>query len=132
MVKGLRKAPLKPTWAARYTIHKPVKESYPREIASGTSSGTKATVSSLIPNTAPKSEKSSITATITRLPTPPMRLKKGFPSRAELRLTKERMPLSIAPVAPTSENAAPVMRMKTMMGAWRTKPFIRAEKTCQV
>ena len=54
IVKGFSTAPEKPIWAATYTMHSPVMESYPIDMASGTMMMTKASVSSLIPNTEPK------------------------------------------------------------------------------
>jgi len=70
IVKGFKIAPAKPNPAAIKTIHTPVMESYPIDIAIGTKTRQKAMVSSLIPNTAPNILKSSMIAVNKKLSMP--------------------------------------------------------------
>ena len=67
-------------------------------------------VSSLIPNTAPAREKSSVMATSTHL------------SRCPTSEMKRPMPADTAPVALSSQKAPPTTRMKMMIPACFTKP----------
>ena len=73
IVKGFKIAPAKPNPAAIKTIHTPVMESYPIDIAIGTKTRQKAMVSSLIPNTAPNILKSSMMAVNKKLSMPILR-----------------------------------------------------------
>ena len=95
IVKGFSTAPEKPIWAATYTIHSPVMESYPIDMASGTMMMTKASVSSLIPNTEPKRLKRMMTKDITTLFTPSILISRCF-SSPFVKFRNEKMPVSIA------------------------------------
>ena len=81
-VKGLRTHPAKPKPAARKQRHTPVMESYPIETARGTNMATKAMVSSLMPNKAPKRENIVMIHIMMRLFTP-IALKMRYFSKAE-------------------------------------------------
>ena len=80
------------------------------DTTSGTTMPTKGIVSSLIPNTAPARENSTVSATSTRM------------SRLPIRTMNRWMPASTAPVAFSSQKAPPTTRMKTMMPACFTNP----------
>ena len=80
------------------------------DTTNGTTIPTKGIVSSLIPNTAPARENSTVSATSTS--------KSRFP----IRTMKRWMPVSTAPVAFSSQKAPPTTRIKTMMPACFTKP----------
>ena len=109
-VNGFRKALEKPMLDATYTISIPMKASYPIDTASGTTMPTNGMVSSLMPNTAPASENSTVMAARTSL--------SRFPTRAMNR----PIPAVTAPVAFSSQKAPPTTRMKMMMPACFTNP----------
>ena len=122
MVKGFKIAPAKPNPAAIKTIHTPVMESYPIDIAIGTKTRQKAMVSSLIPNTAPNILKSSMMAVNKKLSMPILR-RMGLFSILRAFRRKLTVPISNALLSFTIQNAPPMMRMKTMISALSTNPL---------
>ena len=112
-------------------MHTPTKSSYPRDLASGITTATKAIVSSLIPNTAPKRPNRSITRVITMFPTPSLRTS---PNRSRLWTLEMNfmIPSSTALVLLTTQNAPPMISTKAMMPACWLNPSYNAENTCQV
>ena len=122
IVKGFKIAPAKPNPAAIKTIHTPVMESYPIDIAIGTKTRQKAMVSSLIPNTAPNILKSSMMAVNKKLSKPILR-RMGLFSILRAFRRKLTVPISNALLSFTIQNAPPMMRMKTMISALSTNPL---------
>lgn len=122
IVKGFKIAPAKPNPAAIKTIHTPVMESYPIDIAIGTKTRQKAMVSSLIPNTAPNILKSSMMAVNKKLSMPILR-RMGLFSILRAFRRKLTVPISNALLSFTIQNAPPMMRMKTMISALSTNPL---------
>ena len=131
MVNGLRMAPAKPKAAATNTMQTPVMESYPMEMAMGTSIMVKAMVSSLMPNTAPNTLKRSMMEVIIKLSTPILRNIRLFSSRRAFR-KKPTVPISNALLSLTIQKAPPIIRINMMISALSTKPSKNADKTCQV
>ena len=103
-------------------MHTPTIESYPMEIASGTRITTKAIVSSLIPNMAPKRLNISIMRTITILLTPILARALFFSSLVTTP-RNEKIPASIALLLFTTQKDAPITRMKQMIPACFVKPL---------
>ena len=122
IVKGFKIAPAKPNPAAIKTMHTPVMESYPIDIAIGTKTRQKAMVSSLIPNTAPNILKSSMMAVNKKLSMPILR-RMGLFSILRAFRRKLTVPISNALLSFTIQNAPPMMRMKTMISALSTNPL---------
>ena len=122
IVKGFKIAPAKPSPAAIKTMHTPVMESYPIDIAIGTKTRQKAMVSSLIPNTAPNRLKSSMIAVNKKLSTPILR-RIGLFSILRAFRRKLTVPISKALLSFTTQNAPPMIRIKTMISALSTNPL---------
>ena len=122
IVNGLSIAPAKPSPAATNTIQTPVIESYPIEIAIGTSTRQKAIVSSLMPNTAPNILNSNIMEVSRKFSTPIFRIS-GFVSIFRAFRRKLTVPISKALLSFTIQNAPPIIRMKTIISALSTKPL---------
>ena len=122
IVKGFKIAPAKPNPAAIKTIHTPVMESYPIDIAIGTKTRQKAMVSSLIPNTAPNILKSSMMAVNKKLSMPILR-RMGLFSILRAFRRKLTVPISNALLSFTIQNAPPMIRIKTMISALSTNPL---------
>ena len=122
IVNGFSIAPANPNPAATKTMQTPVMESYPIEIAIGTSTRQNAMVSSLIPKTAPNMLNSSMMDVSRKFSTPILR-KKRLLSILQVRCRKLTVPMSKALLSLTIQNAPPMIRMKTIISALSTNPL---------
>ncbi len=130
-VNGFSIAPEKPTCAATYTIHSPVIESYPIDTASGTIIITNASVSSLIPNTAPNRLNITITNAMTTRSTPRRRI---HPCRSSPCVNRRNAPIpaSTARLLFITWNAPPIINKKAMIPACFSNPSSSDVNTCHV
>ena len=121
IVKGFSVAPAKPTCAARYEMQTPVIESYPIDTAIGTKMTIKAIVSSLMPNTEPKTLNINIMTTSTKESTSTL-ASHFFCRHRRVKATNSLTPVSIALVLFNIQKAPPTISTNTMMPAFSTKP----------